>query len=574
MRIMKSKNTSHTNKKLALLLAILFSGQVLADQTPDAGTILRDQPKLKSPPVAPVRPIAPSEPAVKANDTGPRVLVNGFRMLGATLISEKELQAYLAPLVGKRLSFSQLDAAAQKLTGYYMQRGFIARVFVSPQEYTDGIIAFTIVEGKVGTVKTESTGVRLDAARAEKFVTSRVKSGETLHLSELGEALNILNEQPGIKARTSLSKGGAEGGVDLGVNVSDTPLTIARAQFDNTGSRGTGELQANGSLTFLNPTGHFDAASLLVNVSEGVRYFNGDYSLAVGEHGLRVGANASYMRYKVVQDSLKALNSHGTARTVGVNLSYPLQRKNDSSLTLSSSLGYKLLQDYSNGAETGDRTVTTGNVGLSGWRQNLVGQGVTSYGIVLAGGDADLSGNADALATDQLTRRADGRFAKLSGSLGHMLPLGNTKWNLAANLSGQFANGNLDSSERFTLGGPNGVRAYPVGEAYGDEGWLLAVNLRRPITEAIMGTLFIDHGHITINKETWLGWNAGNTRLDNRYSLTGVGAAIDWRIATAINLSATLATSLGSNSGSNSSGLDADSRSRNARLWINLTADL
>lgn len=356
--------------------------------------------------------------------------------------------------------------------------------------------------------------------------------------------------------------------------MSDTPLMVTRTQLDNAGSRGTGEVRANGSVTFYNPTGRFDAAGILLNVSEGVRYLSGDYSLAVGERGLRIGANASYMDYRVVQNSVKALHSHGTARTMGVNLSYPLQRRNDSNLTATSSLNYKLLQDYSLGAETGDRTVTTGHVGLSGWRQNLVGRGVTSYGIALTGGDADLAGNADALANDKLTRRVDGRFAKLSGSLGHLVPLGATKWSLATNLSGQFANGNLDSSERFSLGGPNGVRAYPVGEAYGDEGWLLAVNLSRPVTDAIIGTLFIDHGRITINKDTWSGWNAGNTHLDNRYSLTGAGAAIDWRIAAAINLSTTLATTLGSNPGHNSNGLDADSRNRDVRLWVALTADL
>lgn len=210
MRIMESKKTNHINKKLALVLTILFSGHVLADQTPDAGTILRDQPKLKGSPVAPVRPTVPTEPAVNDKDTGPRVLVKGFRLVGATLISEKELQKQLAPLAGKTLSFGQLQAVAQRLTGYYLQRGFLARVFVPQQEYTDGIITLQIVEGKVGNVKTESTGVRLDATRAEKFVTSRIKTGQILDLAELGESLNILNEQPGVQARTSLIEGGAK----------------------------------------------------------------------------------------------------------------------------------------------------------------------------------------------------------------------------------------------------------------------------------------------------------------------------------------------------------------------------
>jgi len=34
-------------------------------------------------------------------------------------------------------------------------------------------------------------------------------------------------------------------------------------------------------------------------------------------------------------------------------------------------------------------------------------------------------------------------------------------------VSAQWASKNLDSSQKFGLGGPNGVRAYPSGEGYG-----------------------------------------------------------------------------------------------------------
>jgi hemolysin activation/secretion protein len=566
--------TDHKIIKLGLALPVCFSSQLFAaDQVPDAGTLLHEQPKLKMPEAAPARPAIQSLPTTESQETGPRILVKEFRITGTTLIAEKELLAHLAPLVGKQLTFSQLQAAAKNLTGYYLQRGFLARVFVPPQDVADGIVTFTVVEGKVGKINSESKGVRLDAPRAEKFVTSRIEQGEPLELGKLGEALNILNEQPGVQARSTLLEGGDEGTVDLGLSMNDTPLTLVRAQADNAGSRGTGEIQGNGSLTLLNPTGNFDALGVLVNASEGVRFLSGDYSLAIGERGLRVGITGSYMTYRVVQDSLKALHNHGNAGTVGVNLSYPLQRRNDSNLTLTSGLGYKLLRDYSNGAETGDRTVAAANIGLSGWRQGLIGQGVTNYGITLTGGNTDLSGNADALATDRLTRRVDGHYAKLTGNIGHMLPL-IAQWSLAANLSGQLANTNLDSSERFTLGGPNGVRAYPVGEAYGDEGWLLNINLRRSFSDTVIATLFFDHGQIHLNKHTWSEWNAGNTRLDNTYSLSGIGAAIDWRVKQNVNLNVTLATPLGSNPGRDSNGLDADSRSRDVRLWANLGIDL
>ena len=43
-------------------------------------------------------------------------------------------------------------------------------------------------------------------------------------------------------------------------------------------------------------------------------------------------------------------------------------------------------------------------------------------------------------------------------------------WVLFGSVNAQFASKNLDSSERFSFGGPYGMRAYPIGEAPADAG--------------------------------------------------------------------------------------------------------
>jgi hemolysin activation/secretion protein len=53
---------------------------------------------------------------------------------------------------------------------------------------------------------------------------------------------------------------------------------------------------------------------------------------------------------------------------------------------------------------------------------------------------------------------------------------------LLVRLSGQRASQNLDSSEKFSLGGPNSVRAYGPGEAATDDGNL--VTLEYPLCPA------------------------------------------------------------------------------------------
>lgn len=561
-------------KPLALLLPVaLYASSALAASLPDAGSLLRDQPKPPSPAPAPSKPLVVPEADPSKNDA-PRVLVKGFRFVGSTLVAESELQAQLAEAVGKEYSFQQLQGMALQLIGYYAQKGYLARVFIAPQDFKDGTVTFTVVEGKLGELKLDTSidTSRIDAARVQRFLAARLQPGEKLSLASVGEAMNVLNEQPGIRARASLKPGRGEGDVDLLISATATPATSYGFQLNNSGTRATGELQLSGNLALNNPSGHFDRAALLFNAADGIAFVNGDYSIAVGDRGLRLGATASKLRYRVTQASPSALQGKGDADTFGVYASYPLERLTQSQLTLTASLNRRHMKDNAAEIETSNRTVTVGSIGVSGWRFNPALAGVTNYGLDLSAGETDRSGNAGDLNQDQLGRRSDGGFTKLAWRVGHLAPLADS-WNLYANVSGQFANRSLESSERFTLGGPNGVRAYPVSEGNGDEGWLLNLNLLHPLSDTLAVKFFIDHGQIRLNRTLWAGWNDGNPNQSNRYVLSGIGGGIDWKIDKNLSLGVTLAMPLGKNPGRDSNGHDADGRHTGARLWASLSAN-
>lgn len=559
-------------KKLALLLPFLFSGQLMAaDQVPDAGRLLREQPK--APTLAPgipqdLTPKAPAEQVIQ--DIGPRFLVKGFRIEGANLIPEEELQDQIKDAVGKELGFKQLYTLTLLLTGYYAEQGYLARVILPPQDIEDGIVIIKIIEGQRGNLNIENKGVRLNPERVYAFIDNRLAQGDKFNLSTLGEALSILNEQPGIQVASRLASGADEPNVDVIVTAEDTPLTRYLISANNHGSRGTGEPQVTGSVVFNNPFGLFDAASAMLNVAEGSRFLRGEYGLAIGNSGLRGSINASALDYDITQDSLDALNAHGNAFTAGVGLSYPLIRRRDLSLSLSSNYDHKVLRDYALGVETGDRDIDAFSVSLIGSRMDrFMGYGQTGFAISLGAGDINLN-NDTAKAVDRITRKTEGQYSKLNYFLSRN-QLFSGQWSLAASLSGQFASDNLDSTERFALGGPNGVRAYPVSEATGDEGWLASVNLIYSINDSLNVAAFVDGGRIRLNNDTWANWNAGNPRLDNTYSLSGGGFALNWTLAQKFALNATIATPFGNNPGRDANGNDSDSRNQDVRGWISLT---
>lgn len=569
---------------LASLLTVSSSPVFAAP--PDAGDILRQQPQLPSAVPATKPQVVPAEPAAEEKDTGPKVLVKSFHIQGALLIPQSELVAYLNPFVGKELSFAQLRSVAARLSDYYFQKGYLARVVLPEQDIKDGIVTLQVIEGKRGDLRINTNGERIDAARVGRFVDRRLAPGGPMNIANLGEALNILNEQPGLAAASSMAPGKAEGDIDVTVNVIGKPLFSAFFGADNRGLRSTGVAQAIGGLSLSNPTGNLDLFSVMASASEGTTYGRMDYSIAVGDAGLRVGAIASRLSYHVTQSGFDALQPKGTADTFGATFSYPLMRlpqaedrsvahkfgRAELGLNLTGSYQEKRLVDQTVAGETGNRHVSVSNIGLSGYMAEMPGQSantaILSAGLSFSFGDSDQR-NAAALSTDSSTRQIQGSFSKVSYNAGFLQPLSST-WSFNASLRGQTASKNLDSTERFSLGGPYGVRAYPVGEATGDEGWLLSLTLSDKLSGNLAANFFIDTGSVRLNRNTWDNWNASNTNLPNTYELSGWGVGLDYRVSPQILLNASIATPIGKNPGRDVNGLNSDGYGNHTRAWVGL----
>jgi hemolysin activation/secretion protein len=135
-------------------------------------------------------------------------------------------------------------------------------------------------------------------------------------------------------------------------------------------------------------------------------------------------------------------------------------------------------------------------------------------------------------------------------------------------LSAQWAQKNLDSSEKFGIGGPQGVRAYPSGEASGDEGWLLNIEWRQELDSKFRLVGFIDYGEVTLHRTPWANWNAANPMLVNHYALAGAGATVVWTPAAGQTVSATLASRIGKNPARDVTGRDSDNRPARMQFWL------
>src|SRR6185312_6208123 len=130
------------------------------------------------------------------------------------------------------------------------------------------------------------------------------------------------------------------------------------------------------------------------------------------------------------------------------------------------------------GATIRDKQIHSGTFGISGdVSDKLNGGGYSTWSVAASMGKLDLSKNPTDEFFDRIGPKTAGTFQKYNPAASRLQRI-TQRTTLSGSYFGQLSSGNLDSSEKFNLGGPYGVRAYPVGEASGDEGHLFNVEFR------------------------------------------------------------------------------------------------
>lgn len=511
----------HPSLRLGMAAAIMLAFPAYAQPIPDAGQLLQ-QPQSVPPPAESGPAIEIDAPAVAIpTPGGAELTLTGLSISGATAFSEAELLAVLGDVVGRRFDFAGLRGLADQLSAHYHARGYpFARAYLPPQSLEGGILRIELMEGRYGEVR--ATGDAPLAEAANGFLAP-LQRGEVIAAGPLERATLLLDDLPGIKAVPVIRPGQDIGTGDLDVRVSRAQAFSGDAGLDNHGNRYTGEHRARSQLQWDSPFLFGDQLLARVLVSD-ERLWTGSlgYSLPLGSSGLRGNVGYAHTRYQLGKDFAN-LDATGTARVGSVGATYPLLRSRQANLTLALTYQHKALNDRQQLAGTDDDKSSDSlplSVGFDR-RDKLWGGGITYGSLAYTPGRLRL-GSALEAADRSSGQNRNGRFDKLNLDLvrAQATPIGAVS--LFGRFSGQWAGKNLDSSERFSLGGANGVRAYPSGEGIGDEGWLLQLEIRYQLG-GFAPYVFHDSGSTTIYARP-----AGITPAvtNNRRSLSGQGVGL------------------------------------------------
>jgi hemolysin activation/secretion protein len=540
---------------------LTFSSGVYAAPPPSAGNQIQQIPQ--SPTLQKVEPETRVEraqaPTILVTDTE-KITVNSLHISGQTLFSEDELIRVTGFSAGKEVNLNELRLMANRITDYYHQKGyFVAKAYLPEQQIKDGVVKISVIEGRYGRIILQNTS-NLSNKQANGIL-AELHSGDVINSAKLENSLLLLSDISGVNVKSTLVPGSSVGTSDLIVDITPGPLVSGSVDADNAGDRYTGEYRYGATINFNNLAGQGDVASLRVlSTFDGLNYERAAYQMQFGK--ATGGVAYSHLNYHLGKE-FSSLDANGTANIASVYGSYPLIRSRQSNLYAQLGYDHRTFQDRIDSIPTvtdkkDDVVMATL---LGNHNDDIGGGGLSAFSLTLSAGKLNIE-TPVARADDDATARTNGSYDKLGFYDMRLQNITNTL-SLYGAVSGQFASKNLDSSEQMSLGGMYGVRAYPVGEAYGDEGFLATLEARQllpSISKHQLGQLyligFVDTGTVTLHHNPW-------DNSENHRTLSGVGVGFNWLDYNDFSVKCYYARKLGNEKAT--SAPDAD-----GRFWVQL----
>ena len=405
--------------------------------------------------------------------------IKGFKVVGNDELTDAEIGEVLAPFIGTELNKFDIAQAAAALTAYYHKKGvFTEETTFKPKSIKDGIVTLLVSERhlEAGGISVENKGQHIKSDKVLKLWNNIMKPGE-MKQKEYERAMLLTNDFPGITAKADLYYGEEENTDDLVITVTDTDVFNGNIDIDNFGTYYTGRTQVGTTLYWNSPTGNGEEiVARFITTGKYSNFGYLDYALPVFDNGTRIGASIDYLDYELTNQS-KGEGGDGSAWNANLYLKYPMVRTTDLNVEMEAKYTHTVLKDNNLTAQLDHTKIDKGVLTISGNRSDdLLLNGVTYFSAALTVGNIQLE-NANYKVTDALTSKTAGSYSKLNVSLQR---LQNLVGDLSTKISveGQWASKNLDTSEKYFLGGPYSAEAYPVGQIAGDNAALFYADLR------------------------------------------------------------------------------------------------
>ncbi len=557
---MKCRGQLHVvvNTLAGLLAGVCF--HVHAQTAPSAGDLQREiEPPRPSPLPAlerePQRLTTPSQPQPGAQV----VRVREWLLVGNATLETARLLRLLQPFTDVALSLPQIREAAAIIQQAYEEAGWLARVQIPEQDITDGRVTLEIIEARLGSVQLEEGSTsRVQPERLQALLRTQQAPGTTLNMAAVNRGVLLADDLSGVMVSGTLAPGATPGTTDVILKARAEEPWLFDVSVDNTNARAVGAYKITTNLTWNSPAGLGESFTALAAKSEGSQYVRLGASVPIGNYGWRTSVYATEMKYRIITPDAdgRAQDINGQTNTAGIDLTYPLLRTRTANLIVLLGLDRRRFEGFANDALNSQYSVPGMQAGFTGNHfDSFGGEAANSYSVVWRGAEIGTI-------QPQENPNTQGRFDKVNWSFAREQSLIRDV-SLSVQMRGQnTGNKELDSSENMSLGGPAGVRAYPVGEASGPQAYIGNLELRWRVGSQWLFTPFFDYGRV--EKRV-----SGGPR---EYDLRGVGLSALWTGYRGTAVRATYARRLGTNPNPDARGNDSDGLREVDRLWLSISA--
>jgi hemolysin activation/secretion protein len=442
-----------------------------------------------------------------------RVLISGVTVFPMTL-----LKSITAEYENRDATLAKLYEMTRKITNLYQEKGyFLAETVIPQQDIKDGEIEIYVLEGKPG--KVEITGNRYYRTRSmhkEVEIDGEVRvcgyfsplySEKAIRYQTLERIMLLLNDNPKLKAEVVLRPSEYIGATDLIINVEDARPITGYLDYNNFGSEYASEHRAGFNINLGNLTGNRDILSLRgilgVFSSEELYFGKIGYSFPLNPYGTRMDISYNRAEYEIGQE-FAILDMKGNIEIYNVLLKHPKIRSNKSNLSFFTSFDHKRLSNLVFGdIEVSRDILSVFAIGLDYDRFDNTGKNMVSFKVERGIPDFIESLAAVDPTASRAAAQTGGEFTKFYLDLSRVQKIGPLGYLVLAG-KGQWTDDNLVAPEQFSLGGPDSVRGYPVGEYLGDYGYTAGVEIRMPVLrrvwqEKVQLVSFYDYGKNYLN---------------------------------------------------------------------------
>ena len=452
------------------------SGQLLNQNKDNLG-----QPQVT--PAQPAQPLPAQPEPVKGAVDKKKMYIKGYQLVCPVDISTEELQKLLAPYMEIAGTTDDMQAAAGKVVEYLRKQGyFLATGAVSDQPTADFIYPLYIFPGKIIRMTIENSSGVSDSIIAMQF--SDLKVGDYAMQKPLESGMAYVNDLQGQIAQMQILPGAELGEYEIKIVSQPTKNWMSRTGVDNSGNQSTGAWEANETVVLSNLVGRGDSLGIMINASPtntwnnlGQAYSNIWWSTPAFTAGdkFNVTLMGQYYRQWNTYGGYypSDTDNRGWATNGSVGYEYSLVRTPIDNLRISATYESKLNYDFNLwynwplgnwvDSEVNDVIFAV----KDNWSDTLFGGGSNFATASIETGYVSAMDNQKA---QQLIGAGYyGWYGLASANVSRSQYLyDNFQLTLSAN--GQVPTKDLNTSEKISITGPQGVRAYPYSFTSGDLG--------------------------------------------------------------------------------------------------------